>query len=899
VQLIENILFMRKAVFLLFLFFGNQILLSAQNEPVKGAIEKKRYDTKALGETSIKLDGVLNDAAWDAVAWSGDFIQYRPAENTPPAQQTRFKILYDHKYLYIAAQCLDSMPSEIVKRMARRDDFPGDWIEVNIDSYHDLRTAFSFTVSASGVRSDEFVSNNGDNWDVNWNPIWYARTHINDEGWAAEIKIPLSQLRYGNEAEKVWGIQFSRFIFRKEERSTWQYIPQSAGAWVSNFGELHGLNGIPAQKQVEIAPYFLAETSKYKREQGNPFATGADSKISGGVDGKVAVTSDLILDFTVNPDFGQVEADPSKVRIDGFQNFFEERRPFFIESRNIFDYQLTNSVASGSYNEDILFYSRRIGGAPHKHPVLHEEEYMDAPDKTSILGAAKFSGKTKNGWSIGVLDCVTEREKAVIDLNSEQHSEVIEPLSNYFVGRLQKDINGGNTVLGGIVTAVNRENDLDKLVHKSAYSGGLDFLHYWKTRTWYYRGNFITSHVAGSPETIYQTQTSFEHLFQRTNITEARLDSTRTSLTGTSGAFRIGKGGGREGKWGQVFKFETGLTWRSPQLELNDMGFMRTANEVNHFTWCGFVFQKPISIFRSGKLNYNHWARWDFSGQLLFVNFDVSAHAVFKNYWQLGSGVTWNPYDVSNTALRGGSSLRKPAGMGWYRYINSDTRKKVTGRFEMTKEWAAKGRVLYDDYILTLTAQPLNALNLNLSTGYTKFSKKQDQYVTQVAYGNLSRIIVSEVKQQTMSMTLRLSYNITPDLTVQYYGQSFVTRPVYGHFGYVTDPLNPSFDDRFHRFDANEIRYEENKCIVDENQDGQADYSFQRPDFTFMQFRSNLVIRWEYRPGSELYLVWSQGTIPDGSNDLNTSLDRLLLDEPFGNRIKNTALVKLTYRFLK
>jgi hypothetical protein len=328
-------------------------------------IPKKRYDTKRLAGTAIVLDGIPNEEAWNSVEWAGGFTQWQPNEGKAPSQPTRFKILYDNKFLYVAFDCLDSAPDSIVKRMGRRDAFPGDFVEINIDSYHDLRTGFSFTTSVSGVRGDEFISNNGNNWDQNWNPIWFAKTHVNKSGWTAEIKIPLSQLRYGNEKNKVWGIQVMRRIFRKEERSTWQFIPQNSGVWVSGFAELHGLNDIPFHRQVEIAPYVTAQAATYKKEPGNPFADGFDTKLTGGVDGKVAVTNDLILDFTINPDFGQVEADPSQVRIDGFQNFFGEQRPFFIESRNIFEYQLTGSTAGGDYDADLLFYSRRIGSSPH------------------------------------------------------------------------------------------------------------------------------------------------------------------------------------------------------------------------------------------------------------------------------------------------------------------------------------------------------------------------------------------------------------------------------------------------------------------------------------------------------------------------------------------------------
>jgi hypothetical protein len=890
---------MKKTVCLLLLFCCLSTLLYAGDKEEEKAVVKRQYTTARANTQSVKLDGVPDEQAWDAVQWSENFIQHEPVQNAPPSQQSHFKILYDNKYLYIAYQCFDSAPDSIVKRMARRDEFPGDWMEINIDSYHDLRTGFSFTLSVSGVRGDEFISSDGNNWDGNWNPIWYAKTHIDDKGWTAEVKIPFSQLRYGNEEDKVWGIQVQRRIFRKEERSTWQYIPRNSGVWVSGFGELHGLKGIPSQKQIEIAPYVLAQTSKYKKEEGNPFATGTDSKISAGLDGKVAVTSDLILDFTVNPDFGQVEADPSQVRIDGFQNYFEEKRPFFIESRNIFDYQLTGSSAGGDYDQDLLFYSRRIGSSPHGYPRLAAGEYAKIPDNTSILGAAKFSGKTKNGWSIGVLESITQRSKAEIDHDGARREELVEPLTSYFVGRLQKDVKGGNTVLGGIFTCVNREKGLDNILHQAAYSGGLDFLHFWKNRTWYLKGNVVASQVQGTPEAIYYTQTAFEHLFQRTNIREATVDDQRTSLTGTGGTFKLGKRGGKAGKWGEVFKFETGATWRSPQLELNDIGFMLTADEINHFTWGGYEFQKPFSVFRNGRISYNHWARWDFSGQFLYLAFNVNTHATFKNYWQTGVGVDWNPYEVSNYALRGGSSLRKPAGWGHFAYINTDTRDKVWARLDISNAWGFQHTVQYNNYSLTLAAQPLDALNVSLSAGVTNFWRKQDQFVDQLSYNNELRTIVGEVHQRTMRFTLRLNYSITPDLTVQYYGQPFITRPLYQNFGYVLDPLNSSYENRFHKFTDAEIQSKDGALQVDENHDGNPDYSFSNPGFNFAQFRSNLVIRWEYRPGSEIFLVWSQGCTPDVANDLDSPLAKSLFGNVFSQSSKNIGLIKFTYRFLK
>lgn len=886
---------MRKTGTIAFLF--TLLLNTAQSQSTDSVVARKRYTTKPL-EGTITLDGIPNEAVWNSVDWGGDFIQYQPAEGKAPTFPSQFKILYDHRFLYIAYRCYDAAPDSIVRRMSRRDEFPGDWMEINIDSYHDLRTAFSFTLSVSGVRSDEAVSNEN-NWDRNWNPIWYGKTHVDSAGWTAEAKIPFSQLRYGADKEKVWGIQVHRRLFRKEERSTWQHIPQNSGVWVSRFGELCGLNNIPVHRQVEIAPYVTAQVDKYKAQAGNPFASGTDTKLNAGLDGKYAVTNDLILDFTVNPDFGQVEADPSQVRIDGFQAFFEERRPFFIESRNIFNYQLTGSEAGGDYDSDLLFYSRRIGSSPHGYPSVGGGEYVNHPQNTSILGAAKFSGKTRDGWSIGVLESVTQREMATIDKAGARRKELVEPLANYFVGRLQKDIRAGQTVIGGIFTAVNREKGLNDVLHRSAYSGGLDFLHQWKGRTWYVRGNAVFSRVAGSKEAILKTQTSFEHLFNRPNATEFTVDPNRTSLTGMGGTVRLGKVGGKQGRLGQVFKFETGLTFRSPELELNDIGFMLTSNEINHWTWAGLHYQKPFSVFRTARLNYNHWFRWDYAGQFLYDAFNTNAHATFRNYWQTGTGFTWNPYEVSNNALRGASSVRRPPGWGHNFYVTSDTRKKFYASVQTNNFGSPHRQVQGNNLSLGLTYQPIDAMRISIAGAYNYYARKQDQFVSNVRHNGGLRTIVAGVRQQTLRFTGRLTYNVTPDLTVQYYGQPYLTRPLYDNYAFVSSPLAGKYNERFTVFNTSQIAFANGRYTVDENGDGTAEYSFSKPDFNFVQFRSNLVVRWEYKPGSEFYLVWSQGHTADANGELDTPVFNSLFDNAFSDGGRNIFLVKATYRFLR
>jgi hypothetical protein len=861
-------------------------------------VPRKKYFTNRL-QGSITLDGIPNEDAWSKVEFGGDFIQWQPNEGKAPSQPTQFKILYDDKFLYVAYWCHDVFPDSVIKRMGRRDQFPGDWVEINLDSYHDSRSGFSFTTSVSGVRSDEFISNNGNNWDVTFNPIWFAKTSMNEKGWTAEIKIPFSQLRYGNEKDKVWGIQVTRRLFRKEERSTWQFIPQTLGVWVSGFGELHGLKDIPFHRQVEIAPYIRAGVDKYKKQAGNPYADGTDHKLSGGLDGKVAVTNDLILDFTVNPDFGQVEADPSQVRIDGFQNFFEEQRPFFVESRSIFNYQLTGSIAGGDYDADLLFYSRRVGSSPHGSPNTTNGEYANSPQNTTILGATKFSGKTKKGLSIGILESITQREMATIYNNGQKRKEMVEPLTNYFVARMQKDYNNANTIIGGIFTAVNREKGLEDILHRKAYTGGVDFVHQWKRQTWYVRGNVIFSHVQGSKEAIHRTQTAFEHLFQRPGASEVEVDANRTSLTGMGSTVKFGKSGGRGGKLGQVLRFETGVTVRSPELELNDIGFMLSANEINHFTWVGLRYPRSFSIFRSAGINYNHWQRWDFSGKKIYQAFNTNGNVNFKNNWFAYTGFTWNTFDISNNALRGASALRRPTGLNISSQIRSDQRKKVYANANTNFFLGAKNTLSFKNYGLTLNYVPTNALNLSLGVNYSNNWRKQDQFVSIRSYNGTQRVIVSEVRQKTLRFTGRFTYNITPDLTIQYYGQPYITRPLYKNFAYVTDALAKNFEDRFQPYTSNQISLSNNVYAIDENTDGSTDYSFGLPDFNFVQFRSNLVARWEYKPGSELFLVWSQSNTANSIEELDTPLFNSLTDNAFANQARNIFLVKWTYRFLR
>ncbi|WP_394973557.1 DUF5916 domain-containing protein [uncultured Croceitalea sp.] len=855
-------------------------------------VPKRIYFTKAITSNQTPVvDGQLDDVAWNIVDWTTDYIENQPDENTPPSYQTKFKIVYDNKYLYIGVRCYDAEPDEIVKRLSRRDGFEGDWIEFNIDSYHDKRTAFSFTVTAAGVKGDEFISNNGNNWDGSWNPIWYTKTNIDGEGWTAELKIPLSQLKFGSSDNQVWGLQSTRRFFRGEERSLWQRKPVDQPGWVSEFGELHGLKNIEPQKQLEIQPYTVASGETYEAEEGNPFRDGSENNITVGLDAKIGITNDLTLDLTVNPDFGQVEADPSAIALDGFQIFFREQRPFFVENKNIFDFNISQSEAGNTFGSDNVFYSRRIGRSPQGFPDTTDGEFVEIPDNTQIIGAAKFSGKTKDGWAIGVLESVTAKKYATIDNNGERRREVVEPLTNYFVGRVQKDFNDRNSFIGGVFTATNRDRLTEGLnfLHKSAYSGGLDFKHQWNNRDWYFGGNIILSHVQGSEEAIENTQRSITRLFQRVNADHVEVDDTKTSLTGTGGDVKIGKIG--NGHW----RFESGGTWRSPELELNDLGFQRQADDIRHYTWVGYQTLKPDSTFRRVGINYNHWAAFDFEGNHNYLQFNTNSWQNWKNNWFTNLGFNYAPVQYSNFALRGGPRLKQSPWVSFWNGINTDSRKKV--RFNIFHN----GRRAVDDsfksYFIRagVTYQPVDAIRVSAFPSYNINNDKL-QFVDNLDANGNPRYLNGEIEQRTLSMSFRLNYTINPNLTIQYWGQPFISRGRYSNFKHVNDATAKRFENRFLQYDSNQISLIDDTYNVDEDIDGATDFSFDNPDFSFVQFRSNLVLRWEYIPGSEIFLVWSQDVSQSG--DPNEGLFTSLGDNILGQKPQNIFLLKATYRFV-
>ncbi len=851
----------------------------------------RTYTATRLEGEPPHIDGLLSEDVWESAEWTGDFIQREPFENQPPAEQTAVKILYDDNNLYVAIRCYDAEPDKIERRLSRRDSFDGDFVAVAIDSYDDDLTAFSFAVSAAGVKSDGMVTND-DDWDDTWNPVYYVKVSIDELGWLAEFKIPYNQLRFADVENHSWGFQVLRWYFRKEEMSLWQIIPRESSRWVSLFGELNGIKNINPKKEVEIIPYVMGNIKLSEKEEGNPFATGTEYGYNIGVDGKVAVTNDLTLNYTINPDFGQVEADPSVVNLSAYEVFFQEQRPFFIEGSNIYDFPISAGGGGGPSGRDNLFYSRRIGNRPGYFPDLDDDEYMESTDFVRILGALKLSGKTRDGWSIGVMESLTNIEKVEIDYGGERRTQTIEPMTNYFNARVQKDINRGNTTLGGMITATNRFiNDTAlEFLPDAAYTGGFDFDNFWKDKAYYLSGVLSFSYVMGTNEAMVELQESPRRYFQRPDAEHLHVDSSLTSMFGYGGSIEGGKIG--EGRWRYGLK----LNWRSPQFELNDMGYLRTSDNIHQTAWVKYVILTPFSIFRVMEAEITQWSGWDYSGLNKWSGVSSEWEAQFKNYFSTEVGIRRSAEEIEIAELRGGPAIIFPGSWATWGFLRTDQRKRLVAHIRGSYNWGDEGYSYGWNAGGGISYRPLDALEFSVDPGYS-VNSEYARYVETVEYNDENRYIVATLFRSTAVLNLRINLSITPDLTIQYWGQPFLFSGEYSKFKVTVDPRNENYFDQFYEYTENEIYYDENdnQIYIDETGDGEADYSFENPDFSVYDFRSNLVLRWEYIPGSFVYLVWSQGRYGDGPSG----------EFDFGNHLQNLStaaptdifLLKFSYRF--
>ena len=869
-------------------------------------IAKKQYNATKISAPPV-INGFLDDEVWKSGTWTDDFTQNEPYNGKPSTQRTEFKILFDDDNLYVAFKAFDNHPDSIMNRLTRRDQTDGDLVGIIIDSYHDLRTAFLFGVSSAGVKFDEIFTDDGNNEDSSFDPNWWVKTSVNSEGWVAEMKIPFSQVRFDKNSGDAWGLEVARIYYRKNETDFWQHIPKDASGLVHCFGEMKGLEKIKPRKIFDVTPYGVAKAETFKKDPENPFFSSGRSKgLNAGLDAKIGITNNMTMDLTINPDFGQVEADPSVVNLSAYETFFEEKRPFFIEGNNIINFGI--GIGDGGVGNDNLFYSRRIGRRPQGGTFTSfglndsQDGYSDSPINTAIIGAAKITGKTKNGLSVGFLDAVTAPEEARIDTGGYRSYQVVEPLTNYMAARLQKDYKQGNTIIGGMFTMVNRDmNDIQLLgdpernlinkLPKDALTGGIDFTQYFDKKNYMFNINTAFSNISGTELAMVRAQRSSARYFQKPG-NYISVDSSRTSLSGNGGRIQFQKAG--KGHLNYLAAF----LWKTPGLELNDIGYLREADQLLEVLWAGYRVWEPKGFYRNYNFNFNQYTAWDFAGNHLMDGANINGNINFKNYWNANAGVEVDFNQLANSMLRGGPVMKMPSNLNSWYYIGTDSRKKLVFSLSANQSNSMYNSSRNLKFSPKVTYKPINTLSLTLSPSYS-VSYDELQYVDQQKYMDKDRYIFGSIDQKVLSLSFRVNFNLTPDLTVQYWGQPFIASGKYYDFKYITNPMASDFSDRFHTYAGQEITYlgkpDDGYYSIDENKDHSEDYTIGKPDFNVKEFLSNLVIRWEYNPGSSVYLVWSQTRSASnsiGEMDVSRNVDDLFSEKPH-----NVFLIKFSYRF--
>ena len=833
---------------------------------------------------AVRVDGVLDEDVWRAAPPLTEFWQLEPHEGAPASERTEVRILYGNDAIYFGVRAWDSHADQIKAQLTRRDeDSPSDWIVVAIDSYHDHRTGYAFFVNPAGVKRDVYLfDDNGD--DDSWNAVWDVGTSKDDQGWTAEFRIPWSQLRFSAAESHEFGLQVVRTITRINEEQHWRLMPKDQNGLVSRFGDLSGLQGIEPPRRIEVMPYVAGTSAFGPEEAGNPFQTGHAGTGRVGADLNMGITSNLTLSATVNPDFGQVEADPAVVNLSAFETFYPEKRPFFNEGLDIFRFPILLGDGDGA-NEQ-LFYTRRIGRAPQGE-ADPRDGFVEPMDQTTILGAGKLSGKTASGWTMGFLGALTAQEKAaVVGGDGVEYADVVEPRTGYFVGRLAKDLRGGLTKVGVFGTGVTRSLPENlQWMRNQAYAGGIDFSHRFLNDNYFVDGWLVGSYVQGSPEAISETQLSSARYYQRPDNTHVTYDPTRTSLSGFASQFVVGK---RQG----FVRFSTGFDTRSPGFEVNDAGYQREADRTIQFAWVGLRWTKPGKVFRNFGLNFNQHTVWTHGWERTGTGGNVNGWGEFRNYWEANFGISQNLEALSTNALRGGPAFLRPNTTSMWAGFSTDHRKSLSFGVWGSGFLQPAADTRGFDVGPEVSWRPASNLDLAFSPG---FSKQRDtwQYLTQEDVNANREYIFGVLEQTVVSTTFRGNMTFTPSLSLQIYAQPFVATGSYAGYRRVADPKADQFSDRFEDFGPDRVFDDHGDISLDVTGDGTPDINIGNPNFSYLSFRSNVVLRWEYKLGSTLFVVWQHGR-EGSSTDPNLAFGQGVADM-FRLDAHNTFVVKINY----
>jgi hypothetical protein len=803
--------------------------------------------------TAVRVDGAFTEDAWVKAEPITTFVQRDPDEGAAPSHRTEARVLFDDSAIYIAVKAFDAEPDKVKGYLTRRDvGSSSDWVRVYIDSYHDRRTAYSFAVNPVGVKLDTYHFND-DNEDSSWDAVWEAVTARDAEGWRAEFRIPYSQLRFSDGGDGRLGFAIARTVARVNETSTWPLISKNASGWVSQFGELAGVDRPASSKRLELVPYTVAQLTSEPEQRGNPLQRNPDPGASVGMDLKYAVTPGLTLSATINPDFGQVEADPAVVNLGAFETFFDERRPFFIEG-------------SGNFQVDCrdcqIFYSRRIGRAPRGAPALDTGEFMVSPTQSTILGAGKLTGRVGK-FSLGALTAVTQEESALIANGTFRRRDIVEPRTFYSVSRLKREFDDQSSIGVVLTTTTRGLTDAVRFLPSGATTGGADVN--WRLGSSYALDmNWAASRVTGSSEAISLLQRSTVHMYQRPDAGHVALDPLATSMSGHSGSVAFNKIAGER------TRFNVNVGYLTPGFDTNDVGFLSRADRIPQGSWFGLKWETPGRYLRNWRLNFNQWSAFNFDGERLELGYNTNAHFTFQNLWRTGFGVNVNHDGFDDRLTRGGPGGRRPGNINSWQYFSSPDQNVVRVGLDSNFGNDRDGSSWYN-FSPGVDVKPTTALNVGLFLSYDR-NTRDAQWVRAEGSAPDVHYVFGRLDQTTTSVTTRVNYTITPTLSLQLYARPFVSAGDYANFRELVNPLGHRNADRYQAY-------------------GYAG----NPDFNVLSFRSTNVLRWEYRPGSALFVVWQHGREGFAQHG-NYSFGRDFGDV-FGSPQSNALLIKLAHWF--
>jgi hypothetical protein len=864
---------------------------------------------RAAERTSpIAVDGRLDEAAWASAPAAGDFRQQNPREGEPATQRTEVRILYDAEALYVGARMYDSLGGAGVRtQLTRRDQLGGgDYVQFVFDTYHDHTGRTAILVNPSGVKSD--AGQASAYADPSWDPVYTAEARIDSLGWTAELRIPFSQLRFPGDSVQTWGMQVWRQVERLNETSMWSFWGIQENGGPTRFGHVEGIRAPRNRGRMELVPYVLSRGSYVTPAQaGSPFHSEREYSLRAGLDLKYQLSSALTLDATINPDFGQVEVDPASVNLSAFETFYSEKRPFFVEGSGLFGFGDFWCINCSNASSMSLFYSRRIGRAPQGSVSRDDAEYVLTPENSTILAAAKVTGRTRDGLQIGILDAVTGAGRALVqDTLGNRLTEEVEPASNYFVGRVKRNFRGGNATVGAIATSVIRRFDssaLEELLPSHAEAVGVDWEMWWKNRTFHLLGNFAVSNAAGDPLAIERLQRSSARYFQRPDRTSGGnglfsdlLDPSATALRGYGGYLRMAKDAG---DW----RWEGAVNYRSPGFEVNDAAFLQRADYVWTLGNVMRSWNRPTSLYRNWSVLVGGQQEHNFDGDRTAAQLHAFTGGQLANYWNVAFYTELYPEVSDDRLTRGGPVVRRGGGRLLHARFNSDSRRRLTVSATYNNVTDGDGG-FHHGISGSLGFRPAPNIQLSLGPSFSN-TRETRQFVLShddqtASHFRGQRAVFADLDQNSLSMNTRLNWTFSPTLSLQLFAQPFVFAGEYSNFKEFTG--SGTRETMAYGQDFGSVCFADNEYTLDPAGDcaaaggGSAQaFSFDNPDLNFRSLRGNAVLRWEYRPGSTLFFVWQQqrsGAEAFGDFELGRDANAI-----FQQRPDNIFVIKASYWF--